>query len=141
MSSPPSNELVARKTIKFSVMMTGDDANLPGSLYLAAVLVEAKTGKTISAGLMEKKVKLKRDPASRPPQDAILQRIVPYRETGIEFQIVKGSAKKNIQNQVKFELRLYKGPVGAKNYEVVDTDFSASYRILTHSSQLGRTSA
>eukprot|EP00009_Paramoeba_aestuarina_P013228 CAMPEP_0201536516 /NCGR_PEP_ID=MMETSP0161_2-20130828/62043_1 /ASSEMBLY_ACC=CAM_ASM_000251 /TAXON_ID=180227 /ORGANISM="Neoparamoeba aestuarina, Strain SoJaBio B1-5/56/2" /LENGTH=316 /DNA_ID=CAMNT_0047942261 /DNA_START=165 /DNA_END=1115 /DNA_ORIENTATION=+ len=137
-SSPPSNELVARKTIKFSVMMTGDDAHLHGGLYLAAVLVDAKTLKPIPSGLMEKKVKLKRDPSSRPPQDAILQRIVPYRETGIEFQIVKGSAKKNIQNQIKFELRLYKGPTDSKNYEVMDSDFSAAYRILTHSSQLGR---
>ena len=140
-SSPPSNELVARKTVKFSVMMTGDDANLPGNLHLAAVLVDAKTLSPISCGLMEKKVKLKRDPASRPPQDAILQRIVPYRETGMEFQIVKGSAKKKIQNQVKFELRLYKGPVESKKYEVVDSVFSPVYRLLTHSSQLGRSSA
>jgi hypothetical protein len=119
-------------------MMKGDDGLLHGNLYIAAVLVESKTDAPVPEGLMEKKVKLRKDPSTRPAQDTIVQRIVPYRETSLEFQIVKGSAKKNIQNRVRFELRLYKKFGENSPYEVIDTDLSPSYRILTHSSQLGR---
>ena len=121
--------------------MTGDDGRLNGNIYIAAVLIEAKTHSPVPYGLIEKKAKPRKDATPRPPQDTIVQRIVPYRETSLEFQIVKGSAKKNIQNRVRFELRLYK-KIGGKNssYKVLDTDHSPLYRILTHSSQLGRSS-
>jgi len=124
-------------------MMTGDDGRLNGNIYIAVVLIEAKTLIPVSDGLIEKKPKPRKDtPGPRPPQDIILQRIVPYRETALEFQIVKGSAKKNIQNRLRFELRLYKKGAAVKNnnssYTILDTDHSPLYRILTHSSQLGR---
>ncbi len=58
------------------------------------------------------------------------------RETDIKFQINRGSAKTIIQNQVKFELRLYKNAGGKETYEIIDTNFSLVYRIFTHSTQL-----
>jgi hypothetical protein len=130
---PSSDELVARKTLKFSFMITGKD--IPSNnLYVAAILVCSSTLKPINDGLMDKKPK--RGFLVVPGyKTVIMKRVVSHRDSNMEFQIVKGSAKKAIRNSVKFELRFYKKN---NDYEVIDSVFSTPYRILTHSSQLGR---
>nr|QBK86008.1 MAG: hypothetical protein LCMAC101_06030 [Marseillevirus LCMAC101] len=133
---PPPEELVARKTIKFSLKMTGGDVPLGGNLYVAATLVCSSTLKQIENGLMDEKVKLKKSPALQPKRTDIMQKIIPYKETSLKFQIVRGTSKKVIKNNVKFELRFYKK--NNEGYKVIHSVLSPSYRILTHSSQLGR---
>ena len=134
LSAPDGPQLVARKPLKFSVIAKGADPEFLGQLYVAALLVDPITLRCVKHGLMHKKTVKARKSAS-PRVDEILYRIQPYQERKLEFQIVTGSAKKNVEKQVKVELRLYKND---NTYELIDSDFSPVYRILTHNSQLGR---
>jgi len=114
-------------------MIIGKD--IPSTnLYVAAILVSSSTFKPVKDGLMDKKPTRGRSVVPG-YKTVIMMRVVSHRESNMEFQIVRGSAKKVIKNSVKFELRFYKKN---EDYEVIDSAFSPSYRILTHSSQLGR---
>ncbi len=136
---PGSEELVSRTCQLFSIFCTGDKGI--ENLFIAATLMNTKTMKAVIGGLVDKPSPKKRtNVIAETEKGTFLYRYMSYNEICFRVGVLKGSAKQEIHNFVRFQIRLYEtsSPVG--RYEILDNLPSPSYRILTHSKQCGRSS-